>query len=146
MEKSCAMRTMESYTAWSPCGWYFPRTSPTTLAHLRKGLLEASPSSCIENRIRLQSQYRGNIPTLSASDWSVVRIYPPVHGLEPVARVGECAADDDGHGVREVGLRRLRVELHIADAVRAVVDRARQGRRPAASVVVAPVPGERADL
>ena len=30
--KSCAMRTMVSYTAVSPCGWYLPMTSPTTRA------------------------------------------------------------------------------------------------------------------
>ncbi|CFN70859.1 Uncharacterised protein [Bordetella pertussis] len=32
MEKSCAMRTMVSYTDWSPCGWYLPMTSPTIRA------------------------------------------------------------------------------------------------------------------
>ena len=31
-EKSCAMRTMVSYTDWSPCGWYLPITSPTIRA------------------------------------------------------------------------------------------------------------------
>ena len=31
-EKSCAMRTMVSYTAVSPCGWYLPITSPTMRA------------------------------------------------------------------------------------------------------------------
>ena len=33
MVNSCAMRTRESYTAVSPCGWYLPSTSPTTRAH-----------------------------------------------------------------------------------------------------------------
>lgn len=37
MEKSCARRTSALYTAVSPCGWYFPSTSPTTRAHLQTG-------------------------------------------------------------------------------------------------------------
>ncbi len=32
MEKSWASRTIVSYTAASPWGWYFPITSPTTRA------------------------------------------------------------------------------------------------------------------
>ena len=31
--------TMDSYTAVSPCGWYLPMTSPTTLADFLFGLL-----------------------------------------------------------------------------------------------------------
>eukprot|EP00982_Pelagococcus_subviridis_P017341 31532-Pelagococcus_subviridis.AAC.1 len=47
IEKSCAMRTSASYTDWSPCGWNFPKTSPTTRAHFLNGFFESKPSSCI---------------------------------------------------------------------------------------------------
>lgn len=52
------MRTSDSYTAWSPCGWYLPSTSPTTRAHLRKGLVGRKPRSCIAYRMRLRSTTR----------------------------------------------------------------------------------------
>ena len=38
-EKFWVIRTMASYTAVSPCGWYLPMTSPTTLADFLFGLL-----------------------------------------------------------------------------------------------------------
>ena len=47
MEKSWAMRTMASYTAASPCGWYLPSTSPTSLALFLYEELDLMPSSCM---------------------------------------------------------------------------------------------------
>jgi hypothetical protein len=44
------MRTMASYTDWSPCGCSLPSTSPTTVADLR-GLL-FRPISFIAYRMR----------------------------------------------------------------------------------------------
>ena len=32
IENSWTILTKASYTDWSPCGWYLPITSPTTLA------------------------------------------------------------------------------------------------------------------
>ena len=46
--KGWAMRTMASYTAVSPWGWYLPSTSPTMRALLRKGLSGCRPSSSME--------------------------------------------------------------------------------------------------
>ncbi len=42
--KSCAILTMASYTAISPCGWYLPMTSPTTVADFLCGFSPVSPS------------------------------------------------------------------------------------------------------
>ena len=52
-EKGCPIRTMASYAAESPWGWYFPRTSPTTVADFLCGLLKVRPSSCMANMICL---------------------------------------------------------------------------------------------
>ena len=41
------MRTMVSYTATSPCGWYLPITSPTTRADFLYGRFQSLDSSCI---------------------------------------------------------------------------------------------------
>ncbi len=38
-ENGCAILTIESYAAESPCGWYFARTSPTTFADFLWGRL-----------------------------------------------------------------------------------------------------------
>ncbi len=38
-EKGCASLTIASYAAESPWGWYFPKTSPTTVADFLWGLL-----------------------------------------------------------------------------------------------------------
>ena len=43
------MRTMASYTLLSPCGWYFPSTSPTIRALFLYGRLLSTPSSCMPN-------------------------------------------------------------------------------------------------
>ena len=45
MEKSCAIRTIVSYTAWSPCGWYLPITVPTVRADFLYGLSDVFPVS-----------------------------------------------------------------------------------------------------
>ena len=52
MEKSCARRTMASYTEASPWGWNLPSTSPTIRADLRKGLSGVMPNSFISKRMR----------------------------------------------------------------------------------------------
>src|SRR5664279_2809779 len=41
------MRTSASYTLESPCGWYLPSTSPTTVADFLYGRPGTSPSSVI---------------------------------------------------------------------------------------------------
>ena len=46
------MRTMVSYTAVSPCGWYLPMTSPTTRADFLYDLFHSLPSSRIAYRTR----------------------------------------------------------------------------------------------
>ena len=46
------MRTMVSYTAVSPCGWYLPMTSPTTRADFLYALFQSLPSSRIANSTR----------------------------------------------------------------------------------------------
>jgi len=46
------MRTMVSYTAVSPWGWYLPMTSPTTRADFLYGLFQSLPSSRIAKRTR----------------------------------------------------------------------------------------------
>ena len=51
-EKSCAMRTMVSYTAMSPCGWYLPITSPTIRADFLYARFQSLPSSCMANNTR----------------------------------------------------------------------------------------------
>ena len=50
--KGWARRTMASYTATSPWGWYLPSTSPTMRALFLKGLSGWRPSSLMEYRIR----------------------------------------------------------------------------------------------
>ena len=45
--KSWANRTIASYIAESPCGWYLPITSPTILADFLDGLLDIYPASFI---------------------------------------------------------------------------------------------------
>jgi len=45
MENPCAMRTIVSYTAESPCGWYLPMTSPTMRADFLYGLFQSLFSS-----------------------------------------------------------------------------------------------------
>ena len=45
-------RTMVSYTAESPCGWYLPITSPTVRADLLCGRLGVMPLSYIAYRMR----------------------------------------------------------------------------------------------
>ena len=47
-----------------------------------------------------------------------------VHGLEPIAHVGQGAPDDDAHGVVEVRPLHLELQVDLVDpAARAVVDR-----------------------
>ena len=41
------MRTIASYTDWSPWGWYLPNTSPTTRADFLGGLSGVRPMSCM---------------------------------------------------------------------------------------------------
>ena len=47
IEKSWAMRTIASYTATSPWGWYLPNTSPTSLALFLYEEFGLMPSPCI---------------------------------------------------------------------------------------------------
>src|SRR2546427_6425895 len=75
----------------SPCGWYFPITSPTIAADLRYGRSLRSPHLV----------HRPQDPAL--------------HRLEPVAHVGQSARDDDRHGVVEVRLPHLLFELDAND-------------------------------
>ena len=77
------MRTMASYTAASPWGWYLPSTSPTIRALFLCGVLwpEAHLVHGVEDAA--------------------------LHRLEAVADVGQRASDDDAHGVVEVGLAHL---------------------------------------
>ena len=51
-ENSCTILTRASYTAESPCGWYFPKTSPTTVAHFLYALSGLRPASCIAKSMR----------------------------------------------------------------------------------------------
>ena len=51
-ENSCTILTRASYTAESPCGWYLPKTSPTTVAHFLYGFSGLNPASCIAKSIR----------------------------------------------------------------------------------------------
>ena len=51
--KSWTNLTRESYTAASPWGWYFPKTSPTTRADFLVALSKVSPITLILYRIRL---------------------------------------------------------------------------------------------
>ena len=46
------MRTMVSYTDWSPCGWYLPMTSPTIRADFLYGRFQSLLSSCMANNTR----------------------------------------------------------------------------------------------
>ena len=47
-ENGWAMRTIVSYTAVSPCGWYLPITSPTMRALLRCFLFHVLSSMYME--------------------------------------------------------------------------------------------------
>mmetsp|Transcript_28832 Transcript_28832/g.68676 ORF Transcript_28832/g.68676 Transcript_28832/m.68676 type:complete len:200 (+) Transcript_28832:975-1574(+) len=60
VEKDCASLTSASYTALSPCGWYFPSTSPTTLAHFRYEEVGFRPRPCMAYSIR---RWTGFIPS-----------------------------------------------------------------------------------
>ena len=62
------MRTSESYTAMSPCGWYLPSTSPTTVAHFLYGRPGTSPSSFIANRIRRCTGFKPSRTSGNARD------------------------------------------------------------------------------
>jgi hypothetical protein len=66
IEKSCAKRTIASYTAVSPCGWYFPNTSPTIRALLRYGLSGYKLSSLIEYNIRRCTGFNPSLTSGSA--------------------------------------------------------------------------------
>src|SRR5262249_11482841 len=44
---------------------------------------------------------------------------PSLGGLEPIPRVGECPADDDGHGVTEIGVFQLTFDVKRLDPVTA---------------------------
>ena len=52
------MRTMVSYTALSPCGWYLPMTSPTMRADFLYGRFQSLFSSCIANSTRRCTGFR----------------------------------------------------------------------------------------
>src|SRR5215469_9321771 len=93
MEKPWAMRTMASYTARSPWGWYLPMTSPTTRADFRKPRFQSNPFSFIEWRIRRCT------------------------GLSP-SRTSGSARDDHAHGVIEVGAFHLLLDRHRGDVER----------------------------
>ena len=47
MFQSWVMRTIVSYTAVSPCGWYLPMTSPTVQADFLCGFVGERPASVI---------------------------------------------------------------------------------------------------
>ena len=78
--------------------------------------------------------------------------YPAVHRLEPIADVGERAAEQHGHGVRHVCLRGLLVQLHghnpLLDrhapsvALPAAARTPAGGRRAPIAVTVAPARAE----
>src|ERR1700680_1020711 len=90
--------------AVSPWGWKFPMTSPTALAHLAWGRSGRRFCSYIEYRIR-----RGPV---GAQVLLVHRVQDPtVHGLEPVAHVGQRPRHDDGHGVLEERALHLLLDL-----------------------------------
>lgn len=57
----------------------------------------------------LRSLRKGGVGPVSAVVHRVED--PPVHGLEAVPHVGEGASDDDGHGVVEIGLLHLPLEV-----------------------------------
>ena len=67
-EKSWAIRTMASYTGWSPWGWYFLMTSPTAAADLRRGRSGVRFPSIIENRIRRWTGFRPSRTSGSARE------------------------------------------------------------------------------
>ena len=58
MLKSCAMRTIASYTELSPWGWYLPIQSPTIRADFLCGLSGVSPISIIVYRMRLCTGFK----------------------------------------------------------------------------------------
>ena len=65
-ENGWAILTMASYAAVSPWGWYFPRTSPTTVADFLWGLLYTSPSSDMAYMIFLWTGLRPSLTSGSA--------------------------------------------------------------------------------
>src|SRR3982751_4796293 len=62
------MRTSASYTLWSPCGWYLPSTSPTTVADFLYGRPGTSPSSFIAYSTRRWTGLRPSRTSGSARD------------------------------------------------------------------------------
>ena len=57
-ENGWAILTIASYAAVSPWGWYFPRTSPTTVADFLWGRLYCSPRLFMANRIFLWTGFK----------------------------------------------------------------------------------------
>ena len=68
IEKFCAIRTRASYTELSPCGWYFPKTSPTIRADFLYGLFHPEPSSLIPYNILLCTGFRPSLTSGSARE------------------------------------------------------------------------------
>ena len=62
------MRTSASYTLESPCGWYLPSTSPTTVADFLYGRPGTSPNSFIAYSTRRCTGFNPSRTSGSARD------------------------------------------------------------------------------
>ena len=67
-ENGCAMRTMASYTAVSPCGWYLPSTSPVIRALFLYEDVGRMPMSYIAYRMRRCTGFKPSRTSGSARD------------------------------------------------------------------------------
>src|SRR4029450_9891045 len=102
------MPTIASYAARSPCGWYFPSTSPTTAADLR-GRAPAVRRRFWYMAYRMR-RWTGLWPAGASGRARGAGVL--VHGvqeatldrLEPVAHVRQRARRDDAQRVAEVAL------------------------------------------